>query len=348
MKRSSYWIFAAILGLVAAGVLFPRYARTQVKIRQAESAGEPASSFEAESAVTVSPAAQARVGIRAVALTARSARRRIAASAIILSAQSLVSLRKAYVMAQTAVEKARVQLGVSRKEYARLETLYRDDQNISQKTLQSAQATVGSDRIDLRAAREQLALQASMVRQNWGNAVTKWVEKPSSSLDQVLAHKEILVEVSITATLAGPTPQVVRLSLPGGGVQRANFVSPLPQVDPRVQGISLLYLTPAREGLAPGVTLVAQLPVGRRLRGVVVPASAVVWSAGQSWVYTQTSSNSFARRPIAANFPVAGGYFVSHGFRAGEKVVVSGAQILLSEELSPPGSSTGEADEDDD
>ena len=42
---------------------------------------------------------------------------------------------------------------------------------------------------------------------------------------------------------------------------------------------------------------------------------------------------SFVRREIQATQPTDDGWFVSNGVKAGERVVASGAQLLLSEEL---------------
>lgn len=352
MKRFSYGMLAVALGITAA-IWVPKLTRKpkdpppQEKERQAEAAGS-ASPLNTARAVTISAAARARVGIRITALTATSAQKRIEAPAIVLSAQSLAAARNAYVAAQANLGKARVNLGVARKEYARVKLLYRDNQNVSEKDFQSAQGAFDADAIDLRSAREQLDLQTSLVRQNWGTAVAKWVKGPSPALDQVLARKETLVEVSLPDGETVPPPSTLWLAVPGGKRRRASYVSPLPRVDPRVQGISLLYLTAALPGLAPGVTLTAQLPVGRRMRGVVVPASAVVWSNGEAWVYGETASGSFLRRPVATDFRMNGGYFVTQGFSPGQKIVVSGAQILLSEEFSGSASSAGEGDEDDD
>jgi hypothetical protein len=353
MKRSPFWILAAIVALVAATAILRTFtqpasqAAAQDEEQQAEGGGPPASPLNGPKTVALSPDAQARIGVRVATLAAMSAQKRITAAAIVLSAQDLVGMRNAYAAAQATVEKAQVNLGVTQKEYARLQTLYQDNQNVSQKELQSAEAARGSDAIDLRSARQQLALEASLVRQKWGSVVTKWVEDPSPALDGVLAQSEMFVEVSLADGQAIRAPSTVWLTLPNGEERRATYVSPLPQVDPRIQGTSLLYSTPAAPGLAPGLTLIAQLPVGRRMRGVVVPASAVVWSDGVAWIYAQTAPGRFARRPLATDFPMNNGYFVVKGFSAGERVVISGAQLLLSEELSPPPSASSEEDEDD-
>ena len=64
-----------------------------------------------------------------------------------------------------------------------------------------------------------------------------------------------------------------------------------------------------------------------------VPADAVVWWQGRAWVYVQIDPQRFARREIPADAPVPGGWFLSKGIDAGDRVVNRGAQQLLSEEF---------------
>lgn len=72
------------------------------------------------------------------------------------------------------------------------------------------------------------------------------------------------------------------------------------------------------------------LPAGPTIGGFLVPSSAVVWQNGQPLVFVQTGAEHFTARPIATNIPVPGGYLVTSGFSAAERVVVDGAQVLLS------------------
>jgi hypothetical protein len=352
MKRSSYAILGAVATVVAATFLFeaPGRARKdpplQEKERQAETGGASASLLSSSKALRLTPAAQARVGIRAAVLPAVSARRRITAPAVVLSAQSIAASRKAYFTAEARLEKARVHLGVTQEEYARVRKLYQDNRNVSEKTYQAAQGDVRSDRVDVRAARTELRLQEGLVRQKWGRVVAKWVESPTPALDDVLQENAFLVQVSLPPGESYPPPSGVWLAVPGGRQRHARYISPLPQVDPRVQGVSLLYLARAWRELAPGVTLVAGLPIGRRLRGVVLPASAVVWSEGEAWVYVQAAPDRFVRHALTSDFPYDGGFFVSRGLSPGDRVVVNGAQTLLSDELSPKGSAPPEDDDD--
>jgi len=64
-----------------------------------------------------------------------------------------------------------------------------------------------------------------------------------------------------------------------------------------------------------------------------VPASAIVWLQGKPWAYVQVQPNQFARREISTDQPVADGWVEAADFSKGEPVVVTGSQLLLSEEF---------------
>ncbi len=59
----------------------------------------------------------------------------------------------------------------------------------------------------------------------------------------------------------------------------------------------------------------------------------MVRSANQAFVYVQADDTTFARREINLVHPVTGGWFVTSGLNPGDKLVVQGAQTLLSEEM---------------
>jgi hypothetical protein len=59
------------------------------------------------------------------------------------------------------------------------------------------------------------------------------------------------------------------------------------------------------------------------LRDQAVPASAIVWLEGKSWVYVQKDPNHFVRREV----------FPKRVVQPGDKIVIMGPQIFLSEEF---------------
>jgi len=299
-----------------------------------------------QTVISLDPKAQSRVGIAAAPLQAVTSREQVTAPALVLSGQELISLRNNYVSAAARLEKARAHVHVSQQEFDRLKALYEENQNASQKALQGAEGELRSNQADVQAAEQDLALQSAAVRQSWGEVIAKWVIGDPRPLDRVLGQCDFLVQVTLPAGVVSTAPETVSLEIQGSNDASGKLISPFPRVDPRIQGISFLYVTPAHPGLAPGLNLVAHLAVGRLMRGVLVPLKAIVWWQGQAWVYKQATPGRFVRQEIETGTHAEGGFFVSEGISPGDKVVVSGAQMLLSEELGSQGQAGGEEDTD--
>lgn len=288
--------------------------------------------------ITLDAPTQKRLGFTVATLASTVTRSQATFPAVVVSVQELATFRTTYVAAQAQLQKARIQAGVADKEYARLKALFGENQNVSEKSLQSAEAALQSDEADVRAAEQQLNLQASALRQEWGEVVAEWATEGSAQFQSIVDRGEAergqaLVEMTMPAGTTFAPPKSISLELPGGSRTQATFVSPFPRVDPRIQGRSFLYLVSGQRELPPGLNLVAHLPVGSPLKGVVIPASAVVWSEDKAWVYAQVSPERFSRSPVPTDVPVEDGFFAGEGFSAGDKIVTVGAQALLSEEM---------------
>jgi|GEM_PF-709236 len=304
--------------------------------------------------VAISSRIRAMAGIAVSVLKPVASRRQITAPAIILSAQALIGARSQYLATEATLRKLRVQRDVAEKEYRRLATLYRNQQNASQKSLEAARAAVHVDSVEIEAAQQNLQMQSASVRQRWGTVAARWVANGSSEFTRLLALRSLFVQLVLPASLPverplPPVPLEVTFSAPSGAAVVGHLVSSFPQTNPVVQGMSFLYVIPARAGFAPGLNLVAGLAVGPRRRGVVIPSAAIIWSAGQAWAFKETAANRFERFAVSQNHPVANGWFVLHGFAAGDRIVTQGAEELFSAESQPPaGQSKGSGEEDDD
>jgi len=342
MKKNWKWVFGAALALVLAAILTRTLALGRgVAADQGDEADEEEaiktpsriSIRNGQTILTLDADTQSKVGIAVAPLHALTSRKQVTAPAMVLSGQELVSARTRYVAAQANLEKVRANVDVAQQEYDRLKILYEDKQNASQKDLQAAQGTLRSDQADAQAAQQDLALQAAAVRQGWGDVVAKWVVDDAPTLGSLLEQHKFLVQVTLPAGAVSTLPETISVDVPGSSRAQAKLVSSFPRVDPRIQGIGLLYITPNHLGLAPGLNLIARLPVGRPTRGVLVPQSAIVWWQGNAWLYQQTAPGRFVRRLVQSEAPLPNGLFVSMGFSPGDKIVVRGAQALLSEEF---------------
>jgi hypothetical protein len=108
-----------------------------------------------------------------------------------------------------------------------------------------------------------------------------------------------------------------------------------PTADPHLQGQGFLLKVEAQGfALRPGTSVTGRLESpGNTKHGVEVPEAAVVRTGDRAWAYVQIAPTQFERRQLEVTSPVARGWFVPSGFVAGDRIVVTGAQALLSEEL---------------
>lgn len=342
MKTNGKWLFGAglalILALILTLTLVPgrKVAADQGDEGDTEEANKTPSKISIQNGqtiLTLDADTQSQTGITVTPLQALTSREQVTAPAIVLSGQELVTARAKYVAATANLEKVRANMEVTQLEYDRLKTLYQDQQNASQKDLQAVQGVLRSDQADAEAAMQDLSLQAAAVRQSWGDVVAKWVVDDAPALGGILAQHAFLVQVTLPTGVGWTAPRTISLEIAESTQIEAKLISPFPRVDPRIQGLSLLCITRDHPGLAPGLNLIARLTVGRPMRGVLIPQSAIVWWRGSAWVYQQNAPGRFVRRLVPAETPLANGLFVARGFSPGDEIVVRGAQALLSAEF---------------
>lgn len=286
-----------------------------------------------ETVVTFDKATLASSGLEVAALQAQTHRAAAAAYGVVLDLAELADARGAATAAAAGVEKARAALASSRAELERVRALHAGDRNASDKALEEATARWLGDEADARAANAALSARIAGGRQRWGAVVSRWLERGSPELEALLAQRQRLVQVTLPpGTLLESPPATATVRAGGAAAVAARLVSPAPRTDPRIQGASFYYIAADAPGLLPGAVVEALLPAGSEVTGVVVPGAAVVWWLGRAWVYVEDAPGRFVRREVATDAPVPGGWFVTAGVTAGGRVVVRGAQMLLSEE----------------
>ena len=70
---------------------------------------------------------------------------------------------------------------------------------------------------------------------------------------------------------------------------------------------------------------------------MAVPSAALLYHAGEVFVYVQGTGDDFTRVSVEVDRPYESGWLLHDGLKAGARVVVVGAQQLLSEELKGKG-----------
>jgi hypothetical protein len=223
---------------------------------------------------------------------------------------------------------AQVAWTASSNEFARLKFLAAQG-NASARALQAAEAAAQRDSLTAQSARDRLVLVA-------GKAVAEQKDLPGfiqslASLDAVLVRIDLPAGQTLESAPAGA--RIVTLSDKSAD---AEFIGAASSIDPQTQGWGFIFLIrPNSLRVLPGAAVTGHLKIsGDPLAGVIVPREAVVRAEGKGWIYIlNADGESFTRKEIALDHPVSTGWFVAKGVAAGDHVVVTGAQTLLSEEL---------------
>ncbi len=349
-------IFFVLVALAAAGALIFGYLqmskeRTLESDRDKPVAAKSRASLNpnGQSVVTLDAETQQRIGLKAAPPKSSTISPEIKGYGRVLDPAPLAAL-------VAELDSARAGSMASQKEFERLKLL-REQNNASERALQAAESSAQRDQILVESVRTRLI-------SAWGAALGKRTDL-NNLVESLAPMASVLVRIDLRAGEELPAaPGRARIvpmgaedklgngnstsvgrqengnspspyPLPGGeGGIEAELVGPASSVDPQIQGQGFLYLVKSNSSrLTPGMALSGYLPLpGEPLKGSVVPDSAVVRFSGHGWIYVQTGDQTFTRREIALDRRMEEGWFVSGGFSNNERVVISGAQALLSEE----------------
>lgn len=320
----------------------------------AEDAAPAQDDANATPSVRLSAAAQSNAGLKTAApVEADRAATGTAVELLVLDLQPLAEGRARLQALAQELEAARSQALASASEWKRVQGLFDDNRSASQRALEAARAQAAADASRVAAAQAALEAQRATAQLAWGRTVAGWLEAPKAApLDRLLTARAALLRAAIAA---GQThaPGTLRLDAGGHATLLAGSAT----------GARLYMAEPAT--LAPGQRVMAHVADrSTPIQGAWVPAGAVVWHAGQAWVYVQRHGDDdhdetsaaganpasapaaahpanaapapardvFERRSIAGAERVDDRWFVP-GLHDEDAVVVQGAQVLLSEEL---------------
>lgn len=223
---------------------------------------------------------------------------------------------------------AKASLDASTKEHERLKQLFASGQNASARAVETAEAMMQKDRIQLEAVQARLALALGP------EAAGKFdLSKLVESLVQFKAAL-LRLEVPLTEKLPGrPTGARVATLAAGETFTEALYLGPATSADLQMPGQGFIFLLQTNPP-PPGTLLSGWLSLpGEPESGVVVPREAIVRHEGEAFIYVQKGEDVFVRQELELEHPLKNGWFVEKGLQPKANVVVEGAQQLLSEEF---------------
>jgi len=330
------WFLGATIVLLVAALLYVARDELGLSAEERDDAA-PRQSAGAELRVTVSEAAQRAAGIRTAALAPARFAPTVEALGAVVNPAPLVELRARLLTVRAEAEAVRAAVRFSGQERDRLQALYEDDRNVSKRAVQSADATLRGEEARVTALDRSATGLHESLRTQWGDAIARLASDPRAPFFQELStQRALLVQLTLPAgaqpPAAGTRVAIASLNAPGPR-REAVLLSSAPFADPVLLGPTFLFRVAAAPELRVGYRVKGEFLRGGEPRaGVAVPPAAVVYHGGKAWVYLKTSEETFARREVTTRDEVEGGW-LDEGLSPGDAVVVSGAQLLLSEEL---------------
>lgn len=256
------------------------------------------------------------------------------------------------------IQGARAVLQNSQLSVERLQKLNADDKNVSDRALldarqrlaeASARVSFLEARLGGERARHQAALRsATLLADNLPEVAQLEASRPlvaasEGEVVEILAHPGQSVEAGqVLLRLVSYRRVLARVEIPVGRRLQARVKQAVLKVpgDPRsfvgrwvaasgapagtLRGQSLLFrLEVADQSLRPGTPVIAKLSAGTQLLTPSIPPAARLVEAGRTYVYRQIAPERFERVEIqpSKNLPAPG-----------DRLVVAGAQLLLSQE----------------
>jgi hypothetical protein len=282
---------------------------------------------EVDAGLALTPEKQAAAGIKVVPALATNTLPTFRVSGRVIDGSTLSTL-----LAEVAT--AQNNLAASASEFNRLKLLYGQNQNISTRTFETAQAAFQRDTSALEGARTRL----------WSAWGRKLAEADNvHNLASLLTRQDaavIRLDLPIGSELDHWPDQLKVSTLADENTTvPASVIGMDPAADPVTQGRGVFCLI--KTTVPPiGAPMSAWIPQSSSpIEGILIPQSAILRHEGRTIAYLRVGEQSFKRVGFELRCRVGDGWLVEAGdeIKAGASLVVSGGAFLLSEELSKAG-----------
>jgi hypothetical protein len=296
-----------------------------------EAPSEEAKTTSDESSVTMPRATAQQNGITVAALQPASQQSTVViGNATVVDVTDLVNAASQHAAALAQRDQAAAHLQASRATLERLRALNADDHNVSDRAVQEAAAAASADEASVRSADVSALAAEAAARQRWGSVLARGIIAGAPWARQLASREAVLIEAAFTSE--GAPPQQIQITGAMGRPVTARHLAVSPRVDARLQKAVHDYLAPASE-LPIGLITSIHAPLASQ-GGVLVPKDAVVWHGPQALVFVEDRLGHYVQHPITAQTPLDGG-FIETSLQPGTRVVIAGAQQLLSEQNKP-------------
>ncbi len=288
-----------------------------------------------QSIVVLDRQTQALAGIETITLAPARFQDEMIAYGQVVSLQPLLDLRGRYFNAVAEHSKAKANLEEAEQAMARINDLHKI-QAASTRQLQQQRSLLQTAKAEYQASRYRLKAVQESTLLDWGKRLADWVFSPDSEqFSQLIMGEKTLLLISLQPNQSLPDSVDSVYFSPSGrraGANKAMLLSSVPHTDATFQGKTYFFL--ADQKIRSGMHVTAWFPRQREsLVGVQIPASAIIRHLGEQYVYLQTGATQFTRHRITDLIDTGTGYFIQKELVPGDRLVTTGAQMLLSEEF---------------
>lgn len=257
---------------------------------------------------------------------------------IVQATDTLIDLKNIHDQLLQDIATLQNQKKAEEKKYFAFLELNKDEKNISDQVLLDQEAVLNNLTVTLeKKAALKNNLKQKVITQ-WGDKFYRLISenKDKSNLKKILQGNARLIKITLpSAESNNPIPKKIIFSpINGNNEIEGTFVSEAPTIEPSILGQTFYYLINSSE-LRIGSKLVGFYTNDQKNQKKLyeIPNSAIVWSNGVSWVYTETESNLFIKKPINLINEIKSGWLAeSKLLNDQDLLVINGAQLLLSEE----------------
>lgn len=248
----------------------------------------------------------------------------------------LLTLRSRYHQAEAEATTARVALALALKNHSRITALYREH-IVAGRVVAEVDSQYQSALAQSQAANNRVAEVRDEAVQGLGPELAHLILNGDSPLLKDWIHQRRALLLVALSPRPDNTPDhrtlLVSRDPNRDTAKPAYLISRSPATDDLTQAETFYYHTEA-EGLRSGMRVhVRVLDRSTVESGVVIPHAAIVWQGGKAWVYREAGPRHYVRIEIGEHRDYGADWLISEGLSPGARVVVRGAQSLLSEEL---------------
>jgi hypothetical protein len=291
--------------------------------------------------ITLSSEIQLNSNIKVLPIQSSIYKKNLTNYATVLNIDSLIEQKNRFNEIKSQIKLLQNELERDKKNYNRFQTLNDDNKNVSDKALQEMRLIFDNTKIKLQTTQELIIGIKQNIRAQWGETILSMIDTGAKKdlFDFLLEDKARIVKVTLSENTNYEPPKTISLALIDNLDEKflANYLAEAPSLDKTLKGKTFFYIVFSNKLRIDSkviANLIQESLPSETYKYLAIPKEAVVWNAGQAWVYIKIAENQFIRKVIETDNESSNGCIIKEEYiKENDLIVINGAQLLLSEEF---------------